>query len=87
VIFSNQEAILVNEIELRIRQHLIEGEYFIPTDWGIVPLMFENYDEELDHEWHEYLGIEETLDEITDNRSMKSFIEFISCKQKKRVVN
>ena len=80
VIFSNQEAMLVDEIELQIRQHLLDGEFFNPTDWGIVPLSFDKYDEEMDHQWHEYERIEETRDENSDNRSIKTFIEEISCK-------
>jgi hypothetical protein len=78
VIFSNHKDSTVSEIESQIRKHLIDGEYFNPTEWGIVQLRFEEHDEELDHDWHEFEGIEVTSDEITDNRTIKSFIEGIS---------
>jgi hypothetical protein len=60
VIFSNQEAVLVVDIESQIRKCLIDGEHFDPIEWDIVPLRFEVYDDELDHDWHEFEKVEET---------------------------
>jgi hypothetical protein len=78
-IFSNPDNLQISEIVKKIKDSLIDGEFFNPTNREIAPLNFESYDEELDHDWLEYVEIEETHDEITDKHSIKSFIESIKC--------
>jgi len=65
VILSNRGGLDVAEVRRRLFGMCIEGDYFDPIVWGI-PVLFANvYDPELDHEWHELVGLEETNDGAT----------------------
>ena len=59
VIFSNTNGIPIKQIELALRNTLIDGEYFIANKWNIPELFFEEYNSD-DHEFHEFYSIEIT---------------------------
>ncbi|HTA83258.1 MAG TPA: hypothetical protein VK783_10005 [Bacteroidia bacterium] len=80
VIFSNPKNIPLNKIENIIKVHLMDGMYFDPQEWGIPLLEFPEYDEELDHDWHEFESIEITTEEATDYRTISQFLKQISGK-------
>lgn len=61
VILSTSYEVL-KEIDLKIRQRLIDGEYFDAAKVG-VPEMFFDVSSEDDHRWHEYHSVEETNQE------------------------
>jgi len=67
VIFSNREGLSVEELTLKIRSGLIDGEFFEVDKLGVPPLYFDRYDPELDHGWHEFFGIEETGEGVRDS--------------------
>jgi hypothetical protein len=77
-IFSNPENISLPEIETRIREHLIDGEFFSPEKWGIPRLSFEKYNNEQDHDWHEYEGLEMTKDEAAENLSISDLLKILT---------
>ena len=79
-IFSNADGLSLIEIETRIKSSLIDAEFFSAEEWGIIPLEFEETDEELDHGWHEYEGIEMTKKDLTYVLTMLEFIQFIESK-------
>lgn len=49
----------LNEIDRKIREKLIDGEYFSAAKVGF-PELFFNIPNEDDHDWHEYQSVEET---------------------------
>ena len=76
-VFSNPENLMISEIETRIKSNLIDGEFFVAEEWGLVPLKFEETDDELDHDWHEYEGLEITENQPTNSMTMQEFIFMI----------
>jgi hypothetical protein len=60
-IFLNPDGISIQEIESKIRTALIDGQFFDPKKWGVKRLRFEEWDEELDHEWNEFESVEEII--------------------------
>jgi len=59
-VFSNPSKLNIKEIEERIRIALIDEQFFDPLAWGITRLEIAEWDDELDHEWHEFLSVERT---------------------------
>jgi hypothetical protein len=80
VIFVNSSQITVKEIEAAIKEKLIDRQWFIAKDWGLPDIHFKEFawDSEIDHDWHEFEGIEETLEEATNNRSLEGFLLLVS---------
>lgn len=58
VIFSNTTNIPFSDIENYIKSNLIDGEFFIASDWALPELFFEVTNDD-DHNWHEFYRIEE----------------------------
>ena len=52
----------IDEASKAIRKRLISEEFFIPREWGIPALYAAPYNPEYDHEWHEFEGLEETIE-------------------------
>ena len=77
-VFSNPEDIPVSEIEKQIKSRLIDGEFFEPSKWGVAPLGFETWNDELDHSWNEYESIQITSEEPTFNKTIATFLRDIS---------
>ncbi len=64
VVFSNDAQIHISEIEETIRRNLIDGFWFVADHWNLPNQFFTEYayDVELDHDWHEYSGLENTFE-------------------------
>ena len=62
IVFSNSSGMALTQIEETIRESLVEGEWFYASKWQLPDLHFEDWDEETDHNWHEFDCIEETDD-------------------------
>lgn len=73
-IFANPENLLVSEIEREIKSRLIDGEFFEPLKWKLAPLDFEQWNDGLDHFWHEYESIQITSEEPTINKTITKFL-------------
>lgn len=88
VIFRNTNNIDVLLLDTKIKNALIDKEFFVASQIGLPTLQFENYDEELDHDWHEYSTVKETKSNPTDNadRDICDFIEFMSIDLQKMLV-
>jgi hypothetical protein len=76
-IFSIVDNFSLEEFELRIKSSLIDGEFFDPKKWCIIPLRFEDIILEFDHEWHEFESVEMTKEIATDNRTSVEFLKII----------
>jgi len=57
--FKNEQGLSLEEIDARIRECLIDGMYFTAEKVGLPTLYFDEHNEQLDHEWHEYDRVRE----------------------------
>lgn len=76
-IYFNPDNIRIEEIAVLLRSHLIDGEWFYASRWGVPDLHFERYDDMLDHPMHSYIGLERTDEPATEgtvNELMKLVI-------------
>lgn len=76
VIFLNPSNLSLLAIEALIKEKLIDGAWFVANDWDLPDLHFKEYpwDFEIDHGWHEFEGVEETLEIVTDNKNINDFL-------------
>lgn len=54
VIFANPNSLLLEDLLIKLKQVLLDETYFDAFAVGIPELFFDDYDEELDHDWHEF---------------------------------
>ena len=79
IVFNNPTNLTLLEIEAAIYAKLIDNQWFVAIDWGLPDLHFKEYtwDSEIDHFWHEFEGIEETLEEVTEKNCIEDFISLL----------
>ncbi|MGI9229093.1 MAG: hypothetical protein ACR2P9_04450 [Gammaproteobacteria bacterium] len=76
VTFSNKQGTDIDELVKAIESKLLYEGGFVAEKTGIPVLYFDDsYDPELDHPWHEFVGLTE-VDTATDanNRDISEFI-------------
>ncbi len=83
VVFTNPNKFPPQEIRSIIRSRLIDNGWFIAKDLHLPDIHFKNYnwDDEIDHQWHELESIEERTEAETQPRSIEDFLELITVKQ------
>jgi hypothetical protein len=64
-LFSNLERLSLEEIDQRIRQHLIDTEFFYPDELGIKKFRFHRFSD--DYSWYEFESVE-----VVEKRDLKS---------------
>jgi len=64
-VFSNNSGLTSEEIENTIKACLIEANWFYADKWHLKDLQLYKWDEEIDHNWHEYENVELTGEEAT----------------------
>ena len=79
IIFDNPNSITLKKIRKIIRRKLIEECWFIAKDRNLPDMHFKEYpwNNDVDHEWHEFDFIEETTEAKTVNTSIEDLIELI----------
>jgi len=60
VVPNTPVAMPLDEIEATARALLIDSGWFVATEAGLPDLRGDEWDEELDHDWHELHGFAET---------------------------
>lgn len=75
VVFSNSSGLTLDEASEAIRKRLISEEFFVPKEWGIPALYAAPYNPEYDHEWHEFEGLEETIEAPTQQRDILKILK------------
>ena len=75
IIFSNPDIFSLEQIDATLRTYLLDGEYFYVSRWGIKDLHFDRYDDEIDHAFHEYLGVELTEEMPTVQLTISGLLE------------
>jgi hypothetical protein len=72
IILNNPTNIALAEIETAIRSKLIDGAWFYVDKWNLPDLHFGTWDNETDHTWHEFDGIE-----FTDKTGSVDLLHFL----------
>lgn len=77
VVFSNPRNINADLIASKAEKVLIDQAYFVARKASVPDLHFEDYNEELDHGWHEVYTFQSTDDAPNDpqERDIEGFIE------------
>lgn len=74
LIFSNSNNLTLREVEDRIRAALIDGEFFNARQWGLPELRGFEWDDDLDHEWHEYVSVEYVEEGTIEGSAIEEFL-------------
>ena len=76
VVFANKNQTSLENLNEMIKQKLIDEMYFDAFNASVPSLFFDDYDEELDHDWHEFECISEveTMPTDADARDISVFI-------------
>ena len=74
-LFSNPERLTIEEIEQKIRQNLIDQEYFYPEKVGIKKFKFHRYLD--DYSWYEFQSVEVLGNIDMPQKELKSISNFI----------
>jgi len=74
-LFSNPEQLTIEEVEQRIRQNLIDREYFYPEQVGIKKFKFHRYLD--DSSWYEFESIEILDNSDYPNKKLESICNVI----------
>jgi len=73
-IFTNPDNLSLEDADTTLRANLMDGEWFYASRWGLKDLHFDKYDDEDDHPYHTYDGVELTEDTATDG-SINDFLK------------
>ena len=76
VVFTNKNQTSLEKLNEMIKQRLIDEIYFDALNASVPSLFFDDYDDELDHDWHEFECISEveTMPNDADARDISAFI-------------
>ena len=77
VIFSNPNNLTILDMEHLIRSKLIDGEWFYAQDWGLPNLHFEDWDEDLDHGFHEFESLSYSKENSNSKISLSDFFKIL----------
>lgn len=78
VIFSNEYGYSLEEVDNAIRNALIDETWFDATKWGLKDIRPEVLDDELDHGWHEFEGVEKVCDVIEELTDISDLLKKIN---------
>jgi hypothetical protein len=80
VVFANKNQTSLEKLNEMIKQRLIDGMYFDAFNASVPSLFFDDYDEELDHDWHEFECLSEvaTMPTDADAREISAFISTLA---------
>jgi hypothetical protein len=80
-VFSNPHHRASREVEQSIRSALIDGEFFNVSQWQLPDLREQEWDDELDHDWHEFESVQEIEDDGNAYPSIDDFLDRIKRRQ------
>lgn len=79
-LFSNPEQLTIEEITQKIRENLIDQEYFYPDQVGIKKFKFHRYKD--DCSWYEFESVEIMENAIPQRKELESIGSFLEKLQK-----
>lgn len=74
VILSNPEGLTIAEIKSQLSKKLLDDTWFYASRWHLPDLHFKDYDDELDHPFHELEDVEYTDEAVTREETVVEFI-------------
>ncbi len=77
VIFDNPDSVSLNVLLKIIKSKLIDETWFYVDQWNLPDLHFANWNNELDHTWHEFESIEYTKEVPNATMTLATFIKYI----------
>ncbi|MBC7655505.1 MAG: hypothetical protein H7098_13650 [Oligoflexus sp.] len=77
VIFSNPYNLSLDNIQLLLKNPLINGEWFIAEDLKLSSLFFDKHIADLDHLFHEFETVLFTEEESKSSLSINEFINLL----------
>lgn len=82
VVFSNRDGMDPATLEAEARRHLIDRYWFVVEDVGLSDLRPDDWDDELDHDWHEVHSFATTEIQPDDprNRDIADFLQDLRTK-------
>ncbi len=84
VVFETASDTLdLEDLDKRIRNALIDGEYFVAEVALIPTLYFSGDKSSSDHGWHEFHGITQTEEISPDRINIETLIELLAVSKKK----
>ena len=85
VVFANPNELIIQKIQSSITENLIDRNWFVAKDWNVPDLHFKEYDwdNEMDHNWHEFASVEETNEPVTLKISIENLIDLLSINGRK----
>jgi hypothetical protein len=77
LVFSNPHNINVNLVKSMAENVLIDQAYFVASKADVPDLHFKEYNDQLDHGWHEFHAVIQTEEATNDplGRNIEEFIE------------
>ncbi len=77
LVFSNPHNINVNLLKTMVENVLIDQAYFVAFKADVHDLYFKEYNDQLDHSWHEFHAVAQTEEANNDplGRNIEEFIE------------
>ncbi|CAB5160032.1 MAG: hypothetical protein F2961_06315 [Actinobacteria bacterium] len=77
LVFSNPHNINVNLVKALAENVLIDQAYFIASKANVPDLHFNEYNDQLDHSWHQFHMVAQTEEATNDSlgRNIEEFIE------------
>lgn len=76
---TNQQGLSLQAVKTRLQDALIEGTWFVASEWGLKELHIFSFDAAIDHEWSELNDIEET-DSPADSDDIAALLQHLLTK-------
>lgn len=76
-IFTNPNGYSLEMVDAGIKTFLLEDKLFRASRWGLKDLHFDNYDDENDHPYHEFISVELTNEPATEEITAAQFCKKI----------
>jgi hypothetical protein len=67
-VFANPDNYSLVHLENIIREKLIDGLWFYASEWGLPDLHTQPWDNDLDHNFHEFEGLAYTDEPVSEGR-------------------
>lgn len=89
IVFSNPHNVSLEKLSAKVKLALLDEMYFDAFAVGVPDRFFDDYDEELDHDWHEFECLEQVDSPPTDRqeRTIETFLSKLAEISKKGFVS
>ncbi|QQL49127.1 hypothetical protein [Mucilaginibacter ginkgonis] len=75
VVFGNKDQISVASVNQIVNKCLIDDEFFYANEWQVPDLHFAQWDNDLDHTFHEFESIELTDEQSNCNLDISEWLK------------